>query len=80
MKIARALLLCMVLGAPGLALAQTPVKVKAGMVTGIDCLRLNRLARMVIGSKQQSLLEPNDGRRGLALANLSLQSRGAYVA
>ena len=36
----RALLLCMILGAPGLASAQTPVKVKAGMVTGIDQIGL----------------------------------------
>src|SRR5450756_3028738 len=40
MTIVRALLLCMILGAPGLAMAQTPVKVKAGMVTGIDQIGL----------------------------------------
>jgi ABC-type nitrate/sulfonate/bicarbonate transport system substrate-binding protein len=40
MMIIRALLLCIVLIAPGFALAQTPVKVKAGMVTGIDQIGL----------------------------------------
>jgi len=38
--IVRALLLCMILGLPGMASAQTPVKVKAGMVTGIDQIGL----------------------------------------
>jgi ABC-type nitrate/sulfonate/bicarbonate transport system substrate-binding protein len=40
MKTIKALLLCLVLIAPGLASAQTPVKLKAGMVSGIDQIGL----------------------------------------
>jgi sulfonate transport system substrate-binding protein len=37
----KVLLLCMILNAPGIALAQTPVKVKAGMVSAIDQIGLS---------------------------------------
>lgn len=40
MLMVKALLLCMILNAPGMALAQTPVKVKAGMVASIDQIGL----------------------------------------
>ena len=39
-KMIRVLLLCIALAVPGLASAQTPVKLKAGMVTGIDQIGL----------------------------------------
>ena len=40
MKMMKALLLCMALIASGSAAAQAPVKLKAGMVTGIDQIGL----------------------------------------
>jgi sulfonate transport system substrate-binding protein len=40
MIVIRALLLFMILSTPGMAFAQTPVKMKAGMVTGIDQIGL----------------------------------------
>jgi sulfonate transport system substrate-binding protein len=41
MIVIKALLLCMILNTPGMALAQTPVKVKAGMVSAIDQIGLS---------------------------------------